>query len=837
MEQVQKNLGDFIDYYLSEGLSLIPVREAAEIVNGEPKGVKTPLDKSWKYAQERRSTKDQILSKLYAPNSAPAIVGGSVSGNLEVIDIDTKNWHGIDALYLQEMKSIYPEIYAKIRIHRTPSGGCHILYKCTEPVSKSQKLCKKNGAAEFAIETRGEGGYVVAPPASGYSAIQVLPIPILTKAERDGLIELAKCFDETVKQVVVAKPIKSEDRIYDENPFEAFNKSQEAELVLQKNGWRVYKQGKNFTHYTRPGKATSNSASYIHDKGLYHFFTSSSEFHPDKTYSPASVLCVLEFQNDYKALYRHLIDNGYGKLKKDVERSIIKKASHGTMSLPKNVSDEAQQAYENEVRQAKEDFPHGVFWDGDLKDGYSINLQRILDASKAFNYFVHNGIELCKIDGHVVKKVDYRKLFDELKNYIKDDEERCYVEICDAFEKHIQKYGKYIVERLDILPVENILKSTYNTSYKFYKNCIVKVTKDNITTLDYSFLDGRIIWESDFIARNFKKVSNDDMMKSVYLKYLNLAIGLDKNECQIQRIIGYLSHSYKDETMGYIITLVEEVEDPKDGGGSGKNLFAKILENITTFIEVNGSQVNNDERFFQAWDGQKIYAIADIPKKFDYSFLKNVASNSAIIKKLYKNQISVDSKDMPKLVLSTNFSFQNSDGGLKRRIIPVEFTDYFTMNGGVKEVFGKFFPTDWDATDWEGFDNYLMICIQEWLGALKLKAADLSETGFWKQFVTNYNQHVKDYIDDNIEQWKRLGKYESSQISEEFKNYARAANISHIASAQTLNNAIKEYCAFIGYDFEKSKVIKVINVPTRFSMFIKRESNKGYPEDWDVYVT
>ena len=801
MEQIQ----DFIDYYVNEGLSLIPVREFAEVIGGEEKGVKTPKEKSWKYAQQSRAAKETILQKLYAPNSAPAIVCGEVSGNLEVIDIDTKNWHGIDALYLQEVKSIYPELYAKLRIHRTPSGGCHILYKCTENTGKSQKLCKKNGAKEHAIETRANNGYVVAPPANGYSVVSERPIPILTKAQRDGLIELAKCFDETVKQVVVAKPLRVQDNMYDENPFEAFNKSQEAELVLQRNGWRIYKQGKNFTHYTRPGKSSNTSASFIHDKCLYHFFTSSSEFQPDRTYSPASVMCVLEFQNNYKDLYKHLIDQGYGKLKKTVERSMIKKAAAAGKSLPKNVSDEAHQAYENEVRQAKEDFPHGIFWDGDIQDGYEISIQRILEVSKAFNYCVHDSSQLCHIVGHIVKKVDNRQLFDQLKEYIREDEERNYVAICDAFERHIQKYGKYIVERLEVLPVDKFLRSNYGTSYKFYKNCILQITKDNITTLDYSFLDGQLIWDTEEIDRDFKKVPSDEMMKSVYLKYLNLAIGLDKNECQIQRVLGYLAHPYKDETMGYIITLVEEVEDPKDGGGSGKNLFAKLLENVTTFKEVSGNQVHSDERFLQQWDGQRIYALADLPKKFDFSFLKNLSSNSGTLKKLFKNEVSIDSRDMPKIVVSTNFSFQNSDGGLKRRIIPVEFTDYFTKHGGVKEVFGKYFTTDWDDADWNGFDNYIAICIKEWLTVLKLEAPELSETGFWKQFVTNYNQHVKDYIDDNITKWLNAEKVERVDISTDFKKFCDVENIRFSNTATVIFKAIDEYCKKVDILFTPNK--------------------------------
>ena len=49
------------------------------------------------------------------------------------------------------------------------------------------------------------------------------------------------------------------------------------------------------------------------------------------------------------------------------------------------------------------------------------------------------------------------------------------------------------------------------------------------------------------------------------------------NEDYLLSCIGYLAHEYKDETAAYIIVLTEQCENPKDGGGAGKNVFSELF--------------------------------------------------------------------------------------------------------------------------------------------------------------------------------------------------------------------------------------------------------------------
>ena len=91
-------------------------------------------------------------------------VGGKVSGNLEILDFDdpdaAKSWSD---LLKKEGNS---QLLETLPVVMTPTGGFHVYYRCEEPVEGDQKLAQKNGPdgqTEVMSETRGEGGYVVAP--------------------------------------------------------------------------------------------------------------------------------------------------------------------------------------------------------------------------------------------------------------------------------------------------------------------------------------------------------------------------------------------------------------------------------------------------------------------------------------------------------------------------------------------------------------------------------------------------------------------------------------------------------------------------------------------------
>ena len=83
-----KDVWSEISWYLSKGISLIPVRDQKQ-GNYE---AKTPYGKSWKQYQTTIITKEDLWFQMDQQHNTTAIgiLGGKVSGNLEIIDIDVK---------------------------------------------------------------------------------------------------------------------------------------------------------------------------------------------------------------------------------------------------------------------------------------------------------------------------------------------------------------------------------------------------------------------------------------------------------------------------------------------------------------------------------------------------------------------------------------------------------------------------------------------------------------------------------------------------------------------------------------------------------------------------
>ena len=79
-----------------------------------------------------------------------AIVTGEISGNLEVIDIDSRK------AKLQFLTRISEELSDKLVLVDTPSGGMHVYYRCSVRAGKREKIADN-------IDLVGPNSYVIAP--------------------------------------------------------------------------------------------------------------------------------------------------------------------------------------------------------------------------------------------------------------------------------------------------------------------------------------------------------------------------------------------------------------------------------------------------------------------------------------------------------------------------------------------------------------------------------------------------------------------------------------------------------------------------------------------------
>ena len=304
---MSKDIKDKAKENLKAQLSVIPTKED-----------KLPALPTWKPYQSERLKEEKIDTLFNGPNvKGLAIICGAVSGNLEVIDVDTK--HDTTGTLWEELRVLIednlPELYTKLVIAQTKSGGYHIYYRCSTIAGNLKLSTKLN--REVLVETRGEGGYVIAPPTPGYKYIQgdTDTIPTINPEDRDILFSIAKSFNELeeIKPKVNITPSAT----YSSSgltPWKDYNQRGDVLALLESKGWRVLNQTGQRINILRPGSTDSKTSGNYHTGiKVLRVFSSSTEFNPDKGYSPAQVFSLLECNEDSKLTYRRLLELGYGE--------------------------------------------------------------------------------------------------------------------------------------------------------------------------------------------------------------------------------------------------------------------------------------------------------------------------------------------------------------------------------------------------------------------------------------------------------------------------------------------------------------------------------------------
>jgi len=255
--------------------------------------------------------------------SGIAIICGKTSGGLEVLDFDF------------QARTIFPKWYSIINSHptthqisttlpivRTPKDGVHVYYRCRQ-IEGNQKLAMD--MEQVAIETRGQGGYVVAPGTPAYMHPSNRPyrcvrgsldsIPIITPEQRDTLIMAARGFDRRPHQIsaptdrgsslacVAPNPTNSQNR-----PGDRFNRQATWQDILEPHGWTLHHTSGQIEYWTRPNKHDGGWSATTNYAGLNKLIVHSTNAAPFQTtsYDKFAAYALLNFNGDFRKAAKEL---------------------------------------------------------------------------------------------------------------------------------------------------------------------------------------------------------------------------------------------------------------------------------------------------------------------------------------------------------------------------------------------------------------------------------------------------------------------------------------------------------------------------------------------------
>lgn len=328
--------------YSSANISVFPVKE-----NKKPYG-------SWEKAKNEILTHYAIEKEFYQKEGL-AVICGKVSGNLEAIDIDCK--YDLTGTLFEDYKTVIQDnagdVWERLVIAQTQNGGYHLIYRCSE-ISGNKKLAERHLTAEeqeednakqiadgkalkknakrVLIETRGEGGYIIAAPTNGYKIIQgsLSDVKNITPLERSIIFEAAALFStvdiktEEETQLVKATESKNTKKSYTVKKqehantlewcrakVEEFNTNNNAlDIILnfayERGSAFDNKRGKSKIHLCNTSTGDTNGSYYPDDNLVYLFSDSYNGLPSNVPLRPFDLVLHLEYKGNKKAFFSAL---------------------------------------------------------------------------------------------------------------------------------------------------------------------------------------------------------------------------------------------------------------------------------------------------------------------------------------------------------------------------------------------------------------------------------------------------------------------------------------------------------------------------------------------------
>jgi len=268
-----------------------------------------------------------------------------------------------------------------------------------------------------------------------------------------------------------------------------------------------------------------------------------------------------------------------------------------------------------------------------------------------------------------------------------------------------------MLSTIDIFFIED----TKDTSYLYYKNCAVQVTKDVVKPIDYIDLGG-YVWNDHVIDRNFIMCDVTDACN--YKKFIRNICGDDDGRVQaMESNIGFLMHGYKNLSFCPAVILNDEVISDNPEGGTGKGLFMNALGKMKKVVTIDGKSFTFERSFaYQLVSADtQILVFDDVKKYFEFERLFSVVTEGLTLEKKNKDAIKIPFSKSPKIAITTNYAIKGSGNSFARRKSELELHQYYSKSFTPLDEFGKLMFGDWNDDDWCEFDNYMIGCLSNYL--------------------------------------------------------------------------------------------------------------------------
>lgn len=708
-------------------------------------GSKRPYTR-WKDYQDTRPTRETVEGWFKAtPNWGVGIVCGTISGNLEMLEVeairctgehmvqvdDTMAAHGVYDLWNGLTSSEHGYLES------TPSGGIHILYRISDqPVPGNQKIALDVTGKITYAETRGEGGFVVVAPSSGtvhksgeaWTCIagEVGNVPEITWDERQRIhAALKEALDERVLPEYVRPAGVQYDRANGARPGDAYNDDPNVTIhdILLRNGWKYLGKSRGQDKYVHP--ASSNMSTHSACTGhqgspnLYAW----SGLPKEDFYTKFGLLTHLEFNGDFQASTRYLREQGYGDplppreglnvddwgWDDDEVTDVITKDSATPDGKPvklrfeqfseKGVGNYAGAKYVNDVRYVHQEKDWRVYADGVWRRDTERKVNRMVaKVSDALDAVVENFAQRAA-QALEQGQADAKEMVDDAKK--------------------MKTFAKGIASRRGLDAVKELMGNYPGIAVPVERfDTDRNVLAMNNGTFDLDEMCLRDHRPSDMVTKELGFAYDPDATADRWLRYLEEVIPDPEIRAYLQRAVGMALLG--DTSEGAFFVLWGET-------GCGKSQFLEVLNAVfgdygataaaSAFRESRNGDDSRKSNSLHALRGTRVVLTSETSKKssVDEELVKRVTGGDTVTSHaLYEAEISW--KPQFTMFMGTNFKpmLDASDGAIWRRVKPVHFPKTFFKDNRPTEDRVKDIGQHMIDTELAGIFNWVLAGVEQY---------------------------------------------------------------------------------------------------------------------------
>jgi len=381
---------------------------------------------------------------------------------------------------------------------------------------------------------------------------------------------------------------------------------------------------------------------------------------------------------------------------------------------------------ESVIEKAEEDTTDR-FWSKNEKGTIKIIpilFKKFLEDNGFYKYCPEGGKNyvFVKVTNNLIDHTSEKEIKDFILDYLIDLDD---MSIYNYFADQTRFFREEFLTLLSTIDIY-FINDTKNTSYLYFRNCAVQITKDEVVSIDYVDLGG-YVWKDHVIDRTFKDC---EPMQCDYKTFIENICAKDSTRItSMESTIGFLMHGHKNLSYCPAVILNDEVISDNPEGGTGKGIFMNALSHMKKLVTIDGKAFTFERSFaYQLVSADtQILCFDDVKKYFDFERLFSVVTEGLTLEKKNKDAIKIPFSKSPKISITTNYAIKGAGNSFARRKWELELHQHYSKEYTPQDEFGRLFFGDWDDDEWCNFDNYMIGCLQLYLrkGLIRSKFVNL----------------------------------------------------------------------------------------------------------------